>query len=221
MRTFVLSLITLLITISCSPPSVADGLVRGKFWQSKDKHEVVLSFPEKRVAYYFNNDASRLCFTFKVAGLWQPTGKPGLLWSEKRKAVLGVLLYNEHDLQKFRGKTLLDRAANLQAYLYYRHSGIAPKTHIRPFPTTHPKSFKWTARWKTTIKGEPVIAEANKYFVYLRDGWIAQVTAGYQAGGDSTARAVIDSLKTTDDPRCYWPMIRKITSDRVESPHVH
>lgn len=217
MKTFALLLIMLLTAGAYSPPAFAADHVRGKYWQSKDQHEVMLVFPEKNETYYFNNDASRLCFTFKVAGLWRPTGKSGLLWSDKRQAVLGVLLYSKQDMQKFRGKDLLERVANLQAYVLYRQTGIVPKTHMQPFHTKYPKSYKWTARWKTEYKGKPAIAESNKYFVILRDGWIAQVTAGYKAGGDATARAVIGRLKTTDEPGCYRTLIRKVRSGRSES----
>lgn len=202
------------VTIIYSPLSKADDRIPVKYWQSKDKQAVLLAFPTKKETYYFDNDSSRLCFSYKVKGIWRPSGTRGLIWSERRHAVLGVLLYNEQELKKFRGNNLLEQAANLQAYILYRHSGIHPQTSIRPFATAYPNSFKWTARWNTRLKGEKVIAVAIKYFVVLNSGWLIQVTAGHQAGGDTTARAVIDNLRTTKQPGCFWPRIRKFTSER-------
>jgi hypothetical protein len=52
-----------------SPPT-ADVTV--EISSSSDKTELFLVFRETQQAYYFNNNSTRLCYTFSIPGSWKP-----------------------------------------------------------------------------------------------------------------------------------------------------
>ena len=45
------------------------------FWISEDETELVVQSNEDNATYYFNNDSSRLCYSFRLSGKWKPTVK--------------------------------------------------------------------------------------------------------------------------------------------------
>jgi hypothetical protein len=78
-------LTAVLVTFLCGCASAVsekpDAPIRGQYWVSPDRTEILVAFPEKGEAYYFNNNASRQCYTYKVQGKWRPSVPLSILWT--------------------------------------------------------------------------------------------------------------------------------------------
>lgn len=206
---FMLAIMLIIGRAQATSPQEED-LIPGDYWASRDRTEVILAFPTKEQVWYFNNNSDRLCYTFTVSGNWKPGGKPGLLVSEERRAIVSVLLISEKELKHIKGNDILTRAVNFMAMIYEKAHGRPPdSSKVAPFESSRAGSIKWSAYWITERAGKPVRAEANKVFVEIAPGWIAQITASYTADGDEMTRDIIETLGSKTDPECYWPLIHK------------
>jgi hypothetical protein len=186
----------------------ADDAVEGKFWVSPDRSEVLVSFPEKSEAFYFNNDKTRLCYSFKVLGKWQPSEESALLLSLDGRSQAGVKLYSAAELKDFDGADLVTRATRLITQDYEKALGRKlTNVKITPFETEKHKGIKWTASWPGPRRG--VEMKASKVFVELASGWVAQITANGTGDDDALTRLILESLNTTSHPEGYWPIIKK------------
>lgn len=159
---------------------------------------------------YLNNDASRLCYTFRVPGRWRAGGESGLLRSPDGQALVDVLVWSARDLEPFEGGTLMESAAQQTAAVYERQLGRPlDRIDFAPFEAARPGAKKWRAWWVAEVAGRPVIGEASKVFVPIGLGWIAQVTVEGTHDDDEVTREVLKTLDMTIHPECYRPYMRR------------
>lgn len=182
--------------------------VQGQYWMSPDRTEVLLSFPEKGEAYYFNNNRSRLCYTYKILGKWQPTAESALLRSADGRAVVGVLLFSAQELDEYVGNDLVTRASNRITKIYEKSVG-KPLANVKLEAIPRVGAMKWSATLTVERGRQRKEMQTSKIFAEIVAGWVAQITVSGTSDDDGLALHILEILGTTSEPECYWPLIRK------------
>jgi len=211
----VLALVALL-TVSCGPAvsARADSLIEVEFEISADRTEVVVTIPHSQETYYFDNNAMHLCYTYKIPGTWRLTKQRGLMRTEDGRAMAGVRLYSEQELEHFEGSDLVARAARLIATIYEKGIGVPLKNvKLEPFQSRRSGTMKWSFVANVKRAGRQYELQDAKIFAEIAPGWVAQITAGTAASSppfdDGLARQVVETLSSTSESECYWPFIRQ------------
>lgn len=74
--------------------------------------------------------------------------------------------------------------------------------------------MKWSFVAQIERAGQQAQASDEKIFFQIAPGWAAQITARPRAQrspiDDALALHVLEGIKTTSDPDCYWPFIRRV-----------
>lgn len=184
-----------------------DNTVEGQYRINPERTELLVAVPQKEVAYYFNNNADRLCYTYKIPGKWRSSGQSGLLRSEDGQAYAGIFLYSAKELEEFEGPDLVTRAARLLTRSYEKRLGLSiDRESLVPFKSQQSGTIKWSISWPRERGGQ---YRASKIFVEIAPRWVAQITVTGAADEDALARHILETLNSTSDPECYWPFIRK------------
>jgi hypothetical protein len=189
------------------------------YWLSPDQKElyVAVATPADRAGdrlYYFNNDASRRCYTFTVAGRWKLDSTSGTMSSDDGRGSLGQSVQGARDL-KARGDADLVAAA-IEAYERQFTESLAALSgqgfeitakatfSAAPFETSARKATKWTASARAQRHGREASINQHEVIVEVSPGWVLAIEAR-----DDVAREAIESLGTAAPPDCYWPLIRE------------
>jgi hypothetical protein len=202
-------------------------------YQKGDWTEAIFPVHERNLTYYFNNDQSRLCFTFKLPGIWYPTGESGLLsntmggrhpntWGPAGSGHghAGALVVSKSDLTIATGSSQI---VFMQRYIEHLIAsfddmfGVAIEdSNVTDFSSKYPGSVKWVGRWPATKAG--VIPQVTRYIAPVSDGWLAAVTASpYGRGPDDTfARALLASLEITKEAGCYSQRMQELIQDNAQ-----
>ena len=186
----------------------SDDSVHMQYWLSPDRTELLVFFPQKEEAYYFNNNESRLCYTYKIPGKWQPGAESALLLSDDEKTIAGALLYSAEELKDFEGADLVTRAAKMVTEIYEKNMDVAyARAELVPFQSSRPGTMKWTIAADAEQAGRQVEVSASKIFVEIAPAWVAQITV--MPDDDDLTRSIIATLASTSASECYWPFIRQ------------
>ena len=232
------SLVTVFVLIAAGCTSVQPTAkpVAREIWTNSDSTEFFTTYRDKELGLYLNNNANRLCYSYIIPGQWLGTNESALLRAEDGQATAGVLLYSALDLKDFEGPDLVARAAKLITKVYEKSVGQSIPAELEPFETQQAETtkwidsewrdllgvlekevtlfqpsrsgaMKWSSSWKMERAGERFEAKASKIFLEIAPGWIAQITVN--PDDDALARSILETLRITSDPQCYWPFIRK------------
>lgn len=190
-----------------------------RYWKGADGMEIFLaSAAPVEVGgprlYFFSNDASRVCYTFTVAGSWAFDQTTGTMLSEDGRGHLGKVLLGPGKLGKGSGSELV-KAAILGYQTQFRENlaslaaqGVKdisqPDYSVERIPVTGREALKWTARAIGRIKGQAASIVQHEIFVEVVPGWVLVLEAR-----DDVAREVVESLGTAEPPDCYWPFLRE------------
>jgi hypothetical protein len=194
------------IFLSCVYPHSNAKAAAGQIWTSPDRIEFFISYTDKNLGLYLNNDASRLCYSYIIPGKWLPTDTTALLQAESSDSDAGVILYSASELKDLDGPDLVTRAAKFITQGYAEEIGKLPasvkivpfelsgrknwksrewsglldtlrkEVPLFPFPSTG--AIKWTAVWYVERAGQQYEVQDSKILVEIAPGWVAQITAG-------------------------------------------
>ena len=193
--------------------------VEVKYWLSPDQRQLYLAAtaPADKGGgrlYYFNNDASRLCYTFAVSGRWKLDETTGVMSSDDRKGSLGQSVLGARELKVAEDADLI--AAAIKSYEHRFTESVAdlsgqgfetkqePVFTTAPFETSARKSVQWTGSARAQKQGREAAIRQREVFVEAARGWVLTIEAN-----DDVAREAIESLGTSRAPQCYWPFIRE------------
>jgi hypothetical protein len=208
-----------LAALCCSVTVLGDATkpVRVKYWLSPDEQQVALSFAARDQAigrlYYFNNDASRLCYTFTVSGQWIIDPATGFFSSKDRRHRFGQSADSAHDLGVEQNGNLIE--AKIRSFKDdfrdMRKNLPAPQPTTEPTfdvescnSPTRPSCVKFQATIEVQVQGLKGLQRLKAMIVEAAPGWVFAVTAE-----DDVALEAVESLSTTSDPGCYWSFIRE------------
>lgn len=156
--------------------------------------------------FVFYNNPRPFCYTYMIPGEWVHGLEPNSYRSKDGRAFAGVLFLLPRSLQGVEGATLVERAANLVTRVHEKAVG-QPLTGVEliPFDSARPGTWRWRAAPVT--QAEKRIDFPSKILVDLSPNAVVQITVTGTADDDSLARRIIEALRTTTDPECYWPVL--------------
>jgi len=161
----------------------------------------VLRGPSGVLAMY--NNPRPFCYRYMIPGDWVEAEEPGLYRSRHVKASAGVAFRLAQEFEGARGATLLERAATVITREHEKTLGRAlAGVALTPFESVRPNTWKWMAA--SSVQGNTLSGVAPKVLVDLSPEAVAQITVFGTPDDDGLARSIIESLKTTSDPQCYW-----------------
>jgi hypothetical protein len=144
-----------------------------------------------------------------IPGNWVEAREPHAYRSEDGKAFTGLLFYLPKILVKFEGATLVERATTFitlqhEELLGQKLSGV----ELVRFDSTHPGTWKWKA---VPVKiGDRLTKYQTKVIVDLSPDAVVQITVSGTSDDDGLVRRIIETLRTTSAPECYWPDLERM-----------
>ncbi len=113
-------------------------------------------------------------------------------------------------LDGLKGATFAERAQTFvtrgyEEALGQRLTGV----ELTRFDSSRPRVWKWTAKPRKQRKDTQIVL-ATKFIVDLDPDAFVEITVGGTADNDAVARDIIDSLRTTSDPECYWQVLEEM-----------
>lgn len=159
--------------------------------------------------YVFYNNPTPFCYTYLIPGEWVGAREPNAYRSKDGEAFVGVRFLLASQLEGVAGATLVERAANRITQEYEKALGQPlPGAELVPFEPVRLGAWRWRAA--QVIQAERAIVFPVKIVVDIRPGAVVQITVQGTADDDGLARRIIESLRTTSDPECYWPVLEKM-----------
>lgn len=158
--------------------------------------------------YVFYNNPRPFCYTYMIPGDWIAARQPNAYRSKDGKAFVGVLFELPKSLEGVEGSNLVERARN--AFIrWYEKASEQPVTsaNLVPFESARDGTWKWTGL--PLIRGEGQSSPA-RIIVDLSPDAVVHFTVRGTADDDGLARRVIESLKTTTSPECYFPVLEQM-----------
>jgi len=166
----------------------------------------VLRGPSGLLAMY--NNPSPFCYRYVIPGDWVEAEEPGLYRSTHGKAVAGVAFRLAREFEGARGETLVERVATVITREHEKAMGKAlVGVALTPFESVRPSTWKWMAA--SSVQGNTLSGVAPKVLVDLSPEAVAQITVFGTPDDDGLVRRIIESLKTTSDPQCYWAELER------------
>ena len=159
--------------------------------------------------HVFYNNPRPFCYMYMIPGNWVEAREPNAYLSEDGQAFVGVLFFLAKDLEGLKGATLVERAQTLitgqhEEALGQKLSGV----ELVRFDSTRPGTWKWQA---APVKhGARLIKFPTKVIVDLSPNAVVQITVDCTSNNDGLARRIIETLRTTADPECYWPVLERM-----------
>ena len=192
--------------------------VKVQYWFSPDKKELYLALPPapdqtSGHLYYFNSDATRLCYTFTVSGRWVLDPATGVMMSKDRGSSLaqsadsvGELGVEENsNLVDAKVRWFQDRFKAGRKELPASQSSSEPVFEVESCNSpSRPSCVKFKATAEGQFAGMPALQVMRAMIVEVAPGWVFAIEAK-----DDVALEAVESLSTTSDPECYGPFIRE------------
>jgi hypothetical protein len=159
--------------------------------------------------YAFFNDPHPFCYTYSIPGAWQAGSEPNWYVSEQGRGQVGVLFLLAADLEGHEGASLVERAANAATREYETRVG-RPLAGVELVRFESARSGTW--RWKAAPvrEGGVSLELPSKVFVELGAEAVAQISVGGTGDDDELARRIVETLRTTTDPGCYWAVLEEM-----------
>jgi hypothetical protein len=159
--------------------------------------------------YVFYNNPSPFCYTYMIPGEWVRARESDAYQSKDGKAFVDVLFLLPDELKNFEGTTLVERAGNLISREYEKGLGQRlPSAELKQFEPAEFASWRWQAA--QVIHKERLIVFPTKIIVDIRPDAVVMITVHGTEDDDGLARRIIETLKTTSDSQCYWPILESL-----------
>jgi len=171
---------------------------------------LVLSGPNQTLV--FNNDRDWLCYTYAIPRRLGPGPQPSSFLSTDRRTSVGVHFTREDYFDRADGPDSLSRASSAVREKIERDIGRSlPPLELVPFTSPPAQGVRWKNSESVNIEIAPgrFMALGTKVFVSVRPEWIAVVTVIAPEGSQDLARQVLDSVRTTVEPGCYWSLLAR------------
>jgi hypothetical protein len=144
-----------------------------------------------------------------IPGNWVEAREPHAYRSEDGEAFAGLLFLLPKEFEGFEGATLVDRARTFitwqhEKWLGQKLSGV----ELVRFDSTRPGTWKWKA--PPVMHGDRLINFPTKVFVDLSPDSVVQITVSGTSDNDGLVRRIIETLRTTSAPECYWPLLERL-----------
>ena len=161
--------------------------------------------------YVFYNNPHPFCYSYIIPGNWVRTQNPSIYRSENGDTTVSVDFYLPKVFENFDGATLLERTrtnitCNIEKKFGLKLSGV----ELVRFDSTRPGTWKWKA---APIKqGIHLIEFPPIFIVDLSPDAIVIINIMVKGTSnvDGLARSIIDTLKTTSAPECYWSDLERM-----------
>ncbi|WP_333840759.1 hypothetical protein [Pelomicrobium sp.] len=159
--------------------------------------------------WVFYNNPRPFCYTYMIPGNWVAAREPNAYRSKDGRAFAGLLFWLPQLLKDVEGATLLEQARTLITREYEKALGQRlPNVELLPFESARPGTWKWVAGPLT--QGDRLIELPTKIIVDLSPDAVMQITVQGTPDDDGLARPIVESLKTTSDPECYWQLLENM-----------
>ena len=159
--------------------------------------------------WVFYNNPNPFCYTYMIPGDWIAAREPNAYRSKDGRAFAGVLFWLPQDLEGIEGATLVERARNLVTGEHEKALGQRlPGAKLSPFESAQSGTWKWAAA--PLAQGDRQIDFPTKVLIDLSPRAVVQITVAGTPDDDSLARLIIESLRTTSDPECYWSLLENM-----------
>jgi hypothetical protein len=161
--------------------------------------------------YYFQADSRRICYGFQVPGTWEAGREAGVLRRLDGRGLVGVLMLGVRDLGASAPEEALRRAAAGGGDAGAK-SGAVSWT-LAPYPGV---AGAWHWRLSTGPgAADPGAGRPNvipRWYVPAGTEWIAQFSIAVppDVEPDGFVTAVLTSLTTSREPRCYEDRLREL-----------
>jgi hypothetical protein len=159
--------------------------------------------------WVFYNNPSPFCYTYMIPGDWVAAREPNAYRSKDGRAFAGVLFLLPEDLEGVEGATLVERARTFITLEHQKALGHPlPSVELKRFESARSGTWKWAAEPLT--QGDRQIVFPPKIIVDLSPDAVVQITVAGAPDNDGVARRIIESLRTTSDPECYWQLLENM-----------
>ena len=159
--------------------------------------------------YVFYNNPHPFCFSYMIPGNWVRTQNPSIYRSEDGATTVSVDFFLSKAFDNFEGATLLERTRtyitrNVEKMFGLTLSGV----ELVSFDSTRPDTWKWKA---SPIKqGDRLYEFPPIFIVDLSPESIVIIMVNETSNDEGLVRSIIDTLKTTSAPECYWSDLERI-----------
>lgn len=155
--------------------------------------------------YVFYNNPRPFCYTYMIPGDWVKAPQPNAYRSKDGRAYVRVEFVLARDLEGSAGSNLVERIAtamtrNVEKDLRVTLRGV----ELVPFQSARPGVWKWKAA--PFKKGEHYI-HLQAIIVDLSPDAVVEIDVLETGDDDALARRIIETLRTTSNPECYWPVL--------------
>jgi hypothetical protein len=159
--------------------------------------------------YTFYNNPRPFCYMYIIPGEWVPAQEAGAYRSKDGRAFAAVSFWLPRDLEGVDGTTLVERARTIVTLEYEKAMGQSvANVELTPFESARPKTWRWKSEPVSQV-GRSTVFPAS-ILVDLSPDAVLAIGIGGTPDDDSLARHIIASLRTTTDPKCYWPVYEKM-----------
>jgi len=212
-------LLVAVASVAWSAAATDEQAAEISYWTSPDGMELYLAAAVPAESggprlYYFNNDTSRLCYTFTVAGAWRLDEATGVMQSTDGRGSLGQSIQGPDELGTGSGREPVEAAiTSYQSAFAERLQALAaqgvqrisaPAYSVEAFAAAGHEAVKWTAQASARLQGREATIRQHEVFVEVVPGWVLALETQ-----DAVAREAIETLGTAAAPNCYWPFIRE------------
>jgi hypothetical protein len=166
--------------------------------------------PEWEVgAYVFHNNPRPYCYAYVIPGEWH-AGERAFLRSKDGRTLAGVTFRPPSQLERMAGATMLERARNA-AVAQLERDFHQPMTDVELLPFESARSGTWL------MKAGPVLTRDGRrepfplyILVDLPPHTVAEVNVLGSEDNEGLARRIIEKIRTTSDPGCYWADLERM-----------
>jgi hypothetical protein len=157
--------------------------------------------------FAFYNTPRPFCYTYMIPGEWQGTG-PGEYRSKDGRAFVWVSFVLAEGLEDVEGANLVERARAMITRQYEKTLGQSlTGVELVPFESARPGTWKWKAATAGFTHGGHYYRFPTRIIVDLSPYGVMHFTVDGAQDNDGLARRVIENVRTTLEPECYWPVL--------------
>lgn len=159
--------------------------------------------------FVFYNNPDPFCYTYVVPGNWVPAGQANAYRSPDGKAFVGVIFELPRNVARIEGASLIERARNAFLQWYEQTAGrSASGARLGAFESARPGTWKWSGL--PALPAEEEGPPPARFVVDLDPDAVVHITVRASADDDALARRIIESLRTTRAPECYFPVLERM-----------
>lgn len=165
--------------------------------------------------FVFYNNPHPFCYTYMVPGDWKQA-PDGELRSKDERAFVWVQFLLARDLEVVEGASLVEQARTTITRLYEKSLGQSlTGVELVPFESARPGTWKWKAATAGFTKGGHYYRFPTRIIVDLSPHAIMHFTIDGIQDNDGLAQRIIETLRTTLEPECYWAILEAMLKNML------